>query len=175
MKTKHKKSRRMSGGYDEYGQYSQLPPPPTTAPSYEQPAPQYSEQTSMSTPKKGWLSGLWPSSSSATTPDYSAAPSSGTTASSWKFWGGKRRRSRMMGGRHHPSGTSRNPITVSSSSHHNPAGSRTKRKFRGGFHGYTPTTGMASTAASFSGVTAKAHNYVGGKKRGRKSRKHRMR
>lgn len=75
---------------------------------------------------------------------------------SLKFWGGKRRR-RMMRGTHRSTG------------------SRTKRKFRGGFHGYTPTTGMASTAASFSGVTAKAHNYVGGKKYGRKSRKHRRR
>lgn len=42
-----------------------------------------------------------------------------------------------------------------------------KRRIKkiGGTHGYTPTVGLASTGAPFTGSTAKPHNWVGGKKR----------
>jgi hypothetical protein len=54
-------------------------------------------------------------------------------------------------------------------------GRRRTRRMKGGFKDNTPTTGLAAHAATFSGVTAKPHNLVGGKtrRRGRKSRKHR--
>lgn len=55
-------------------------------------------------------------------------------------------------------------------------GGRTRRRrMRGGFKDNTPTTGVASHAASFSGATAKPHNLVGGKtrRRGRKGKSHR--
>jgi hypothetical protein len=52
--------------------------------------------------------------------------------------------------------------------------SRRRRHMRGG---YTPTTGIAANAASFSGPTAKPHNWVGGRTRrrgtkGGRTRKH---
>jgi hypothetical protein len=55
--------------------------------------------------------------------------------------------------------------------------SRRRRHMRGGFKDNTPTTGIAANAASFSGQTAKPHNWVGGrtKRHGRKggrTRKH---
>ena len=53
-------------------------------------------------------------------------------------------------------------------------GGKTKRRrMRGGFKDNTPTTGLASHAASFSGETAKPHNLVGGRTRRCHSRKHR--
>jgi hypothetical protein len=58
-------------------------------------------------------------------------------------------------------------------------GGRTRRRrMRGGFKDNTPTTGLASHAASFSGETAQPHNWVGGKTRrhrrkGRKSHRRR--
>jgi len=59
-------------------------------------------------------------------------------------------------------------------------GKTRKRHMKGGLHGYTPTTGLASQAASFSGPTAqvmvggkKTKKYHGGKKhRHTKSCKH---
>ena len=53
-------------------------------------------------------------------------------------------------------------------------GGRTRRRrMRGGYNDNTPTTGLAAHAASFSGETAKPHNWVGGRsrRRGRKGRK----
>lgn len=51
-------------------------------------------------------------------------------------------------------------------------GGRTRRRrMRGGFRDNTPTTGLASHAASFSGQTAQPHNWVGGRTRTR-HRKH---
>ena len=51
-------------------------------------------------------------------------------------------------------------------------GRKQSRKMRGGFKDNTPTTGLASHAASISGIkTAQPHNMVGGKTR--KHRKHR--
>lgn len=56
-------------------------------------------------------------------------------------------------------------------------GRRTKRRrhMKGGFKDNTPTTGLASNAASFSGTTAQPQTIVGGRTRRhrRKSRKHR--
>jgi len=55
-------------------------------------------------------------------------------------------------------------------------GKTRRRKMRGGYNANTPATGLASTAASFSGQTAQPHTYVGGKTKrhsGRKSRRHR--
>lgn len=57
-------------------------------------------------------------------------------------------------------------------------GGRTKRRrMRGGYSPNSSTTGLATTAAPFSGQTAKPHTWVGGKtkrRRGsRKSRRHR--
>ena len=47
-------------------------------------------------------------------------------------------------------------------------GGRTRRRrMRGGFRDNTPTTGLASHAASFSGQTAQPHNWVGGRTRTR--------
>ena len=43
---------------------------------------------------------------------------------------------------------------------------------RGGFKDNTPTTGLASHAAPFSGPTAQPHNWIGGRTR-RRHRKHR--
>jgi len=52
-------------------------------------------------------------------------------------------------------------------------GGKTKRRrMRGGFKDNTPTTGLASHAASFSGPTAQPHNWVGGRTK-RRHRKHR--
>ena len=53
--------------------------------------------------------------------------------------------------------------------------SRKHRRMRGGFKDNTPTTGIASNAASFSGQTAKPHNLVGGRtrKHHKKNRRHR--
>ena len=48
-----------------------------------------------------------------------------------------------------------------------PAGGKSRKRRRhkgGGFHSNTPTTGLATHAASFSGSTAKPHSYVGGRK-----------
>lgn len=55
-------------------------------------------------------------------------------------------------------------------------GKSKRRRMRGGFKDNTPTTGIAANAASFSGNTAQAHNWVGGKTRKRRhhrSKKHR--
>jgi hypothetical protein len=53
-------------------------------------------------------------------------------------------------------------------------GGRTRRRrMKGGFKVNTPTTGLASHAAPFSGPTAQPHNWVGGRTRRRHSRKHR--
>ena len=51
-----------------------------------------------------------------------------------------------------------------------------KKGMKGGYKYYTPNTGLAANAASFSGPTAEPHTYVGGKtrrrrRRGTKSRK----
>jgi hypothetical protein len=57
-------------------------------------------------------------------------------------------------------------------------GKRTRRRrMKGGFVDNTPLTGLASNSASFSGMTAEAHNLLGGKtkRRGRKSSKNRRR
>jgi hypothetical protein len=52
-------------------------------------------------------------------------------------------------------------------------GGRTRRRRRrGGFKDNTPTTGLASNAAPFSGPSAQPHNWVGGRTR-RRHRKHR--
>ena len=55
-------------------------------------------------------------------------------------------------------------------------GGKTKRRrrMRGGFKDNTPTTGLASHAASFSGSTAQPHNWVGGRTKRRRI-KHRHR
>lgn len=50
-------------------------------------------------------------------------------------------------------------------------GKRRTKKMRGGYHDNTPTTGVASHAAPFSGETARPHNWVGG--RSRRNRKRR--
>jgi hypothetical protein len=51
-------------------------------------------------------------------------------------------------------------------------GKSRRRRIRGGFKDNTPTTGLATHAASFSGKTAQPHNWVGGKtKRYRKYRR----
>ena len=65
-------------------------------------------------------------------------------------------------------------ITTGSSNY--TGGRRTRRRrMRGGFEDNTPTTGLASNAAQFSGPTAQPRNFVGGKSKrcGVKSRKHR--
>ncbi len=40
-----------------------------------------------------------------------------------------------------------------------------RRSMKGGFTGYTPTTGLSSNAASFSGPTAQPQVWLGGKSR----------
>jgi hypothetical protein len=49
-----------------------------------------------------------------------------------------------------------------------------RRKMKGGYKDYTPKNNIASNAASFSGITAKPHTYVGGKskKAHKKTRRH---
>lgn len=49
-------------------------------------------------------------------------------------------------------------------------GRRTKRRLRGGYKDNSPTTGLASHAASFSGKTAQPHTLVGGKTKRHKHR-----
>ena len=66
------------------------------------------------------------------------------------------------------------PSTQPTSSGFMGTGGRTRRRrMRGGFKDNTPTTGLASHAASFSGSTAEAHNWVGGRTKKRRHRKHR--
>jgi len=71
-----------------------------------------------------------------------------------------------------PPSTSVQPMTTSTY-----GGRSRRRRMRGGFKDNTPTTGLASHTASFSGPTAKPQNLVGGrtKRRNRhsKSCKHR--
>lgn len=50
-------------------------------------------------------------------------------------------------------------------------GKTRKRRMRGGFTDNTPATGLAAHAGSFSGETARPHNWVGGKTKRRKARK----
>ena len=47
------------------------------------------------------------------------------------------------------------------------------RTMRGGYKANSPTTGPAVYAAPYSGTTAKAHNWVGGRKRTRRTKKSR--
>jgi hypothetical protein len=55
-------------------------------------------------------------------------------------------------------------------------GRRTRRRHtRGGFRDNTSTTNLASHSASFSGTTAKPHNWVGGRTRRHKRKSHRRR
>jgi hypothetical protein len=71
-----------------------------------------------------------------------------------------------------PSYTSPTPTYI-------PTGGRkkTRKHFRGGFKDNTPSTGLASTAASISGIkSAQPHNWVGGRTKRRRhihSRRHR--
>jgi hypothetical protein len=53
-----------------------------------------------------------------------------------------------------------------------PHGGKNKKLkgMKGGYKYYTPNTGLAANAASFSGPTAEPHNYVGGKTRRRRRR-----
>lgn len=50
-------------------------------------------------------------------------------------------------------------------------GKTRRRQISGGFKDNTPQTGLAVNAASFSGETAKPHNWVGGKTK-RRNKKH---
>lgn len=54
----------------------------------------------------------------------------------------------------------------------NYGGKRRSRVKRGGYTANTPTTGLASTGAPFSGPTAKPQHWVGGKTRRHKHKKH---
>ena len=49
-------------------------------------------------------------------------------------------------------------------------GRRRSKSKRGGYSANTPTNGLASSAASFSGKTAQPHSLVGGKTRRRRRR-----
>ena len=60
---------------------------------------------------------------------------------------------------------------VSNSTPYPHGGKNKKLKgMKGGYKYYTPNTGLAANAASFSGPTAEPHNYVGGKTRRRRRR-----
>jgi hypothetical protein len=64
--------------------------------------------------------------------------------------------------------------TTSSTTTSSSTGGKNKtRRMRGGYKDNTPTTGLASHSASFSGNTAKPHTWVGGKTRRRHGGKHR--
>ena len=52
---------------------------------------------------------------------------------------------------------------------------RTKRRMRGGYRDNISLTNIASTGAPFSGTTARAHNWVGGRRRKRRTRRTRSR
>ena len=52
---------------------------------------------------------------------------------------------------------------------------RTKRRMRGGYRDNISLTNIASTGAPFSGSTARAHNWVGGRRRKRRTRRTRTR
>lgn len=52
---------------------------------------------------------------------------------------------------------------------------RTKRRMRGGYRDNISLTNIASTGAPFSGSTARAHNWVGGRRRKRRTRRTRSR
>ena len=56
------------------------------------------------------------------------------------------------------------------------SGGKTRRKrMRGGFSSNTPTSGLAYTAASFSGNTAKPHGLIGGKSGSHKRKRNKTR
>lgn len=52
---------------------------------------------------------------------------------------------------------------------------RTKRRMRGGYRDNISLTNIASTGAPFSGSTARAHNWVGGRRRKRRTKRTRTR
>lgn len=64
------------------------------------------------------------------------------------------------------------PISTQPTSSGFIGGKTRKRRMSGGFKENTPTTGLASHAAPFSGLTAQPHNWVGGRTR-RRHKKHR--
>ena len=47
---------------------------------------------------------------------------------------------------------------------------RGSKRMRGGYRANTSLTNIASTAAPFSGPTARAHNWVGGRRKKRRTR-----
>ena len=102
------------------------------------------------------LTGVWDKTKQATSSAYQSVTGSSTTGS------------------YTPSSYSsqsyNSPSYNSSSSYPNMGGRRTKRR-RGGYHANTSLTNLAAHASPFSGKTAQAHNWVGGKTR--RHRKHR--
>lgn len=62
------------------------------------------------------------------------------------------------------------PTYVMSTSTYGGRRHRSRKHMRGGFKDYTPTSGLAAHAASFSGQTAQPQMFVGGKTRRRRHR-----
>lgn len=106
------------------------------------------------------LSSAWDKTKKATTDAYSSATGSISAPTSYQ----------------QPAATSYQPPAATSYQPPGIMGGKTKRRrrMRGGFKDNTPTTGLASHAAPFSGSTAQPHNWVGGRTKRRRI-KHRHR
>jgi len=108
---------------------------------------------------KGGLFEGWFGSSDSTAPSSSSGlsgSSDSTTSSSFGSWWDKTKKNLGMG-------------SSDTTTSYGGKSRKRNRTMKGGFTGYTPTTGLAVHAASFSGPTAQPHIWLGGKR----SRKHR--
>ena len=105
----------------------------------------YQPSSSMSSPMSSPMSSSYQPSSSMSSP-MSSPMSSSYQPSSNGSYGGSRRRRR-----------------------------RTKRRMMGGYRDNISLTNIASTGAPFSGSTARAHNWVGGRRKKRRTRRSKTR
>ena len=134
--------------------------------------PSYNPSSSSSTPS---MPSYDPSSSSSM-PSYD--PSSSSSMSSMSYGGSKRRREtrRMRGGYMDNISSSNLAATAAKVGGRRRTRKTRKgsRRMRGGYKASHSLTNIAATAAPFSGSTARAHNWVGGriKKRRTRTRRH---
>jgi len=134
--------------------------------------------------KRRMSGGMWPFDSDSNTSSYGSSSNYGSSSSSSGsgsmfgnlFGSSSGSSSGSMFG--NLFGTSKKSNEYGSSSGYGTSGTgyggkTRRRRMKGGFKDNTPTTGLASHAAPFSGPTAQADNSVGGRtrKRGRKGRK----
>jgi hypothetical protein len=123
--------------------------------------------------KKGGFLGLWGNDSSSQDPN---------KKSTWSSWFGTTPTSTTTTPTYSSttttttptySSTTTTPTYSSTSSQMNYGGKKRSKTRRGGYSANTPTTGIASTGAPFSGATAKPQHWVGGKTKKRHHKRHR--